>query len=98
MENSVQRHEPVSWRMTATVAAQGMNNIETVRKAIAVAGVYNAARVSARPVPSEAPNMTPKVAIEFSFATKLLSSATVNFQSMPILLPIGSNICPNEAR
>jgi len=32
-------HEPVSWRMTATVAAQGIKRMETVRKASAAAGV-----------------------------------------------------------
>jgi hypothetical protein len=35
---NVHFHEPVSWRITATVAAHGMKRMETVRNARAVAG------------------------------------------------------------
>ena len=84
--------------MAATVATQGMNSICVTRNASAAAGVSAARSMVPSVVWLEVPNSTPSVAIEFSLATMLLSSATIMRQSRPIQWPTGSRSLPIAAR
>lgn len=94
----VQRHDPDSWRMTATVAAQGINSRDAVMYDNATAGEYAAIRELLSPMSLVFPNRIPRVAMAFSFAMKLVSNATVRRQSKPIHRPTGSRNPPICAR
>ena len=85
--------------MTATVAAHGMNNICTARKASAAAGVKAPESAPARLLPSPpARYRIARVAMVFSLATKLLSRAASIRHPNPIHAPSGARTCPMAAR
>src|SRR5215208_7990853 len=95
---SVQPHDFVSCRMTATVAMHGMKSIVTTRNESADAVENVEVNVCASPAVGLLPKSTPRVATAFSFAGKLVISATVKRQSIPIQRPIGSTHFPNCTR
>src|SRR5215204_4045228 len=98
MFSRVQAQEFVSWRITATVAIQGIKSIVTTRNESAEAVENVEVSVCARAASGLLPKSTPKVATAFSFAGKLVIRATVKRQSKPIQRPTGSTHFPNCTR
>src|SRR5215213_10972603 len=92
--SKVHPHEFVSWRITATVAMHGINNMVTTRNESAEAVEKVDVSVCARATSGLLPKSTPSVATAFSFAGKLVIKATVRRQSKPIQRPMGSTHFP----